>query len=62
EGPLFTARKEKAISNNRIQKLMKEYVQKATIELTITPHILRHTFASHLNDNETDILVIQSLI
>ncbi len=62
EGPLFTARKEKAISNNRIQKLMKEYVQKATIELTITPHILRHTFATEMYRQGVPFDAIQAML
>jgi integrase/recombinase XerD len=48
DAPLFPAKKEKAISNNRVQKLMKEYVNKAGITATITPHILRHTFATEM--------------
>ena len=48
EAPLFPAKKEKAISNNRVQKLMKEYVNKAGITATMTPHILRHTFATEM--------------
>ncbi len=46
--PLFTTQKKKAISNNRIQKLMKEYVRKAGINAILTPHILRHTFATEM--------------
>jgi integrase len=30
--------------------------------MPVTCHTLRHTFASQLNDNEVDILVIQSLL
>lgn len=48
EAPLFPAKKEKAISNNRVQKLMKEYVKKAGVTSTMTPHILRHTFATEM--------------
>ncbi len=32
------------------------------VHFKVTCHTLRHTFASHLNDNGEDILVIQSLL
>jgi integrase/recombinase XerD len=48
ETPLFPAKKDKAISSNRVQKLMKEYVRKAGITAAMTPHILRHTFATEM--------------
>ena len=43
---------------------MKKIVEKAEISSwqKITPHTLRHTFASHLNDEEVDIIVLQSLL
>lgn len=46
--PLFPVNQDKAISNNRVQKLMQEYVRKAEIQSTVTPHILRHTFATEM--------------
>ncbi len=32
------------------------------VPFSVVCHTLRHTFASHLNDKDTDILVIQSLM
>ncbi len=62
DAPLFTTKKEKAISNNRIQKLMKEYVQKAAIQSTITPHILRHTFATEMYRQGVSFDAIQAMM
>ncbi len=62
EGPLLTAKKEKAISSNRIQKLMKEYVDKAAIQSTITPHILRHTFATEMYRQGVPFAAIQAML
>lgn len=62
EAPLFTTKKEKAISSNRIQKLMKDYVQKAAIELTITPHILRHSFATEMYRQGVPFDAIQAMM
>ena len=43
---------------------MKKLVDRLGLQVhfTVTCHTLRHTFASHLNDNGEDILVIQSLL
>ncbi|MFQ5606126.1 MAG: tyrosine-type recombinase/integrase, partial [bacterium] len=43
---------------------MKKLVDRVGLEVhfRVTCHTLRHTFASHLNDNGEDILVIQSLL
>ena len=42
--------------------LVKKYVTKAGITKRISPHKLRHTFATHLHDNDIDLLDIQTLL
>ena len=46
--PLFPIKSRKAISNNRIQKKIKEYCTEAGITDRITPHVLRHCFATEM--------------
>jgi len=46
--PLFPVKSGKAISNNRIQKKIKEYCMEAGITDRITPHVLRHCFATEM--------------
>ena len=42
--------------------MIKEYAQKAGIKRKVTPHILRHSFATHLLKNGVDIRAIQQLL
>ena len=46
--PLFPVGQGKAISANRIQKFFQEYTEAAGIRTAITPHRLRHSFATEM--------------
>ena len=45
-----------------IQKVCKAAAQKAGLDRTITPHTLRHSFATHLLEAGVDLLTISSLL
>lgn len=58
---LFTGPKGR-LSPRNIQKIVKKAALKAGIEKNIHPHTLRHSFATHLLEDGTDIRYIQVLL
>jgi integrase/recombinase XerD len=62
EEPLFPVNQDKTISKNRVQKLMQEHVKKAGITSTITPHILRHSFATEMYRQGVPYSAIQAMM
>jgi len=50
------------ITNNGIEAIMKQAVQRAGISVNATPHSLRHSFATHLMEDGVDPRCIQALL
>ncbi|WP_340255104.1 tyrosine-type recombinase/integrase [Tepidibacter sp. Z1-5] len=59
---LFISTKKTRLTARAIQMLMKKYSTNTDLNKTITPHKLRHTFATHLIKNGADIRKVQELL
>lgn len=59
---LFVNNSGESLSRQGFWKILKRYAQLAGIPSTITPHTLRHSFATHLLENGADIHDLREIL
>lgn len=62
EEALFLSRSGKRIDRITVWKIIKTRAKEAGIDKYISPHVLRHSFATHLLDNGADLRIIQDML
>jgi integrase/recombinase XerD len=59
---IFLSERGSKLTTARIWQIVKKHAQRAGLEKNIYPHLLRHSFATHLLSNGADLRIIQEML
>jgi integrase/recombinase XerC len=62
KGALFINRQGGRLTARSVERLVSKYLKRCGIQKIVTPHVLRHTFATHLLNSGADMRGIQELL
>lgn len=59
---LIVGKNELKLTTRRIEQIIEDLIKRTSIKMNITPHMFRHTFATHMLDQGADLVAVQELL
>ena len=59
---LIVGKEKDRLTTRRIEQIIDDLIKNTSIKMNITPHMFRHTFATHLLDNGCNLIAVQELL
>ena len=59
---LFESKKSKPLSSSTVYRVINKYFRAVSSKVKVSPHVLRHTFATHMLNNGADINTIKEIL
>jgi len=61
-GPVFLNERAGVLTVRSVARAISKYIEKASIKKKVTPHTMRHTFATHLLNGGCDLRAVQEML
>lgn len=61
-GPLFLNKNKGRLTTRSVARILENYVREFSISVPVSPHAIRHSFATHMLDAGADLRVVQELL